>query len=108
MANAAGARNSELVPVRHRPPPSSDPQPSSLVDNPDNQVQDAPARQNSYLAPENERVINNMIQNDLANEELVVEVLEIDQSGIDGDTCVICMTEVKNTVFYPCGHMCLC
>jgi len=44
----------------------------------------------------------------LSDQQHVIEVLEIDQEFIDSDLCVICMTEPKDCVMYPCGHQCFC
>ena len=46
-------------------------------------------------------------QTPLNNQNHVIEILQIDE-GLDEDTCVICMDAKKETVFYPCGHQCLC
>jgi hypothetical protein len=47
-------------------------------------------------------------QPDLAKEDLTIEILEVDQEQIEKNECVICMDQPKDTVFYPCGHQCLC
>ena len=43
---------------------------------------------------------------DLAAEEHVVEVLDIE--GVDEALCCICMDGQRNSVFYPCGHQVVC
>ena len=31
------------------------------------------------------------------------------KSNVEDDKlCVICVNSIKNTLIYPCGHMCLC
>ncbi len=45
---------------------------------------------------------------DLAAEHLTVEVLQVDPKQYESNECVICMDAPRNTVFYPCGHQCLC
>ena len=32
----------------------------------------------------------------------------MEKSKIDGEECVICYQNRKDTAFYPCGHTCLC
>ena len=56
----------------------------------------------------NDRAIAEAVEADLRNEQLVVEVLAIDEGGLDADVCVICLTNKKDSIFYPCGHQCLC
>ena len=39
------------------------------------------------------------------------DVVEGDQAFGDDDAekeCLVCLTEEKNTVIMPCGHMCVC
>lgn len=38
----------------------------------------------------------------------MVEILEIAPDQLNSDTCVICLSNKKEIVFYPCGHQCLC
>ena len=49
-----------------------------------------------------------MEQKDLSEQDMVLEVLEIDAEGERGEKCVICWTNPKDSIFYPCGHQCLC
>jgi hypothetical protein len=44
----------------------------------------------------------------LDKEDLVVEVLDVSLDQMEKDECVICMSAKKETVFYPCGHQCVC
>ena len=36
------------------------------------------------------------------------EILDVSADARDGDLCVICLEAKKNSLFYPCGHMCVC
>lgn len=44
----------------------------------------------------------------LADQELVVEVLDVNPEQQQAEECVVCMVAKKEIVFYPCGHQCLC
>ena len=48
------------------------------------------------------------VKPDLANEDLTIEILEVNEDQMEKNECVICMDQPKDTVFYPCGHQCLC
>ena len=37
-----------------------------------------------------------------------VELLDINHAYPDSKVCVICYEVPKNTIFYPCGHECVC
>ena len=37
-----------------------------------------------------------------------VEVLAMNEEQREGDVCVICMENPKDSVFTPCGHQCIC
>jgi hypothetical protein len=44
----------------------------------------------------------------LHNEDLMIEILDVSPEQFEDNACVICLTNPKNSVFYPCGHQCLC
>ena len=44
----------------------------------------------------------------LSDQELVVEVLDISEEQQQAEECVVCLSNKKEIVFYPCGHQCLC
>ena len=46
--------------------------------------------------------------NGLWQQAHVIEVLAVEPEMLEKEECVICMTNPRDTVFYPCGHQCLC
>lgn len=41
-------------------------------------------------------------------DEFYHEILDVSEEARDGSVCVICMEKPKDSLFYPCGHMCVC
>jgi len=56
--------------------------------------------------PAGQTVINQ--GGDLAQQELVLEILDVNKEQEEANECVICLVAKKDTAFYPCGHQCLC
>ena len=44
----------------------------------------------------------------LHNEDLMIEILDFSPEQMEDKNCVICLTNPKDSVFYPCGHQCIC
>jgi hypothetical protein len=70
---------------------------------------DANAHQLEQMHMANERVRFgsevNMVLKHQADE---VEVLEIPQGSFETNLCIICMDHMKDSIFAPCGHECVC
>ena len=40
--------------------------------------------------------------------ELIEKFINSDSSITEDDTCIICMTNSRNMIFTPCGHILIC
>ena len=42
------------------------------------------------------------------NDDFVVNVLKVPAESEKNDRCVICLDAAMDSIFYPCGHQCVC
>ena len=53
-------------------------------------------------------ILSRLLSKELSNQELVIEILDVNPELQNSEDCVICLVNSKDSVFYPCGHQCLC
>ena len=60
------------------------------------------------MVNDNEKAGGGGLFNPLSKESYTVEVLDFKKEDYDKNVCIICMDKRADTVFYPCGHQCVC